>query len=453
MASFGNAFSLLEDEDVVLVRKNPAEEKKGAKDKKKKKVPATSKPVRNVKKAIKSVKSSAPASKSEQSDNKYRNNDRRGGRGGYDRNRGGRGRGRGRGGYDNRDGRGRGRGNRGARGGRGRGRGGYEARRGGRGGYEGRRGGGRGGGYEGRRGGGRGGGYEGRRGRRGGYDSSRRGREMDRRSQGRYPNNRGQQKKDGSGKFNYGREDENLQDTQQDWDDKVGEEENDGQLAMDNTKSGDADAQNESKPDNEGDDQNAEDAPPREKTEEELEAEKEAAYIGIDEFEKKRGRLDDDVQLSRREVENDEKQFACTKMVKKEDDSDIFDFGAMKKATKPPLTKKALKKLKKKKGAKAKNKVTRMHLDEFSPFRSTRNTRLIEGFGGRGRGRGRGGRGRGRGRGRGGYNNDRNYDRNDRYENQDSNVPDVNKTEADQTTVTADSNAPEDSSFPTLPTE
>merc|ERR1712113_1009476 len=54
-------------------------------------------------------------------------------------------------------------------------------------------------------------------GRRGGYDGNRRGREMDRRSQGRFPNNRGQQKRDGAGKFNYGKEDENPQDTQQDW--------------------------------------------------------------------------------------------------------------------------------------------------------------------------------------------------------------------------------------------
>merc|ERR1712113_1322603 len=185
-------------------------------------------------------------------------------------------------------------------------------------------------------------------GRRGGHGGNRRGRGMDRRSQGRFPNNRGQQKRDGAGKFNYGKEDENPQDTQQDWDDNVGEEKN-GEVAMENNAGDAADTQQtESKADEEGgEDKKAEDEPPREKTEEELEAEKEAAYIGLDEYEKRRGKLDDDVSLSRRKVKNDEKQFACKKMKKKVEDTDMFDFSALKKAAQQPK-----KKGKKKKGQK-----------------------------------------------------------------------------------------------------
>merc|ERR1719150_3500537 len=214
-----------------------------------------------------------------------------------------------------------------------------------------------------------------------------------------------------------------------------------------NTKKGEGHAadtqQTESKADEEGgEDKKAEDEPPREKTEEELEAEKEAAYIGLDEYEKRRGKLDDDVSLSRRKVKNDEKQFACKKMKKKVEDTDMFDFSALKKAAQQPK-----KKGKKKKG----QKITRMHLDQFSPFQSTRNTRLLEGFG------------RGRGRGRGGYDryNDRYNDRNnDRYNDrnnednggnlQDNNDPEQNK---EQPGLTVDQNATENSSFPTLPTE
>merc|ERR1711994_729206 len=70
---------------------------------------------------------------------------------------------------------------------------------------------------------------------------------------------------------------------------------------------------------------------------------------------------------------------ACQEMEKQEEE-DVFDFGSLKKAASQRGKKKKTK------------KITRLHLDEFSPFQSTRNTRLLEGGGGyRGRG-GRGGR-------------------------------------------------------------
>merc|ERR1712168_1188318 len=53
---------------------------------------------------------------------------------------------------------------------------------------------------------------------------------------------------------------------------------------------------------------------------------------------------------------------------------------------------------KKAKKKKKKQKVPTIHLDEFQPFKSARDTGLIEGFSRRGRGRGRG-RGGGRFRG------------------------------------------------------
>merc|ERR1712038_1649859 len=273
-----------------------------------------------------------------------------------------------------------------------------------------------------------GGGYRGRGGRGGRAD--RKGRQMDRRSAGRFPNDRSQQKKDGSGKFNYGKE---IDDYSNPAPDQTNAETN---PTVDDVKPADADASKETEavPDGEAPKTEEEPVVEREKTEEELEAEREAAYIGLDEYEKIRGRLEDDLNVEVREAQNDETQFACQEMEKQEEE-DVFDFGSLKKAASQRGKKKKTK------------KITRLHLDEFSPFQSTRNTRLLEGFGGGGRGRGRG-RGRGfGGRGRGGYN--RSYD--DGAYSQE-NAPTQN-TDNQQSENTPDQSQAQDQSFPTLPTQ
>merc|ERR1719189_3001673 len=151
---------------------------------------------------------------------------------------------------------------------------------------------------------------------------------MDRRSAGRFPNDRSQQKKGGSGQYNYGKE---IDDYSNPSPDQTNAETN---PTVDDVKPGDADASKETEavPDGEAPKTEEEPAVEREKTEEELEAEREAAYIGLDEYEKIKGRLEDDLNVEVREVQNDEAQFACQEMEKQEEDDDVFDFGSLKKA-------------------------------------------------------------------------------------------------------------------------